>query len=265
MSGNHYSLYPSRPVCLETAALFAGRAKLGRQQVYRSVGWSILSRMERIPEPELMLDPKQALAYAEADFEEPHARFVELFQECFYAEPIAGHVLDLGCGPGDIAIRFARAYPECRVDGIDGSQVMIDAGSRALQASGVAERVNLVRCLLPDQAPPRKRYDAIISNSLLHHLHDPSVLWQAVARYAEPKAPVFIMDLMRPTSREAAEALVEEHAAGEPEILRRDFFNSLLAAFRPDEVKGQIKAAGLHSFAVEPVSDRHLIAFGRRG
>jgi hypothetical protein len=73
------------------------------------------------------------------------------------------------------------------------------------------------------------------------------------------------MDLMRPNSRESAEALVEEHAAGEPEILRRDFFNSLLAAFRPEEVREQIKAAGLHSFAVEAVSDRHLIAFGRRG
>jgi SAM-dependent methyltransferase len=225
----------------------------------------MLSRMERIPEPELMLDPEQALAYARADFEEPHARFVELFQDCFYAEPIAGHVLDLGCGPGDIAIRFAEAYPGSRVDGIDGSQVMIDAGREALQGSSGVERVRLVHGLLPADAPPRERYDAIISNSLLHHLHDPSVLWQAVSRYAEPAAPVFIMDLMRPDSREAAEALVEEHAAGEPEILRRDFFNSLLAAFRPEEVREQIKAAGLHSFAVEAVSDRHLIAFGRRG
>jgi SAM-dependent methyltransferase len=225
----------------------------------------MLSRMERIPEPELMLDPEQALAYARADFEEPHARFVELFQDCFYAEPIAGHVLDLGCGPGDIAIRFAKANPGSRVDGIDGSQVMIDAGREALHGSGVADRIRLVHGLLPTDAPPRERYDAIISNSLLHHLHDPSVLWQAVSRYAEPAAPVFIMDLMRPDSREAAEALVEEHAAGEPEILRRDFFNSLLAAFRPEEVREQIKAAGLHSFAVEAVSDRHLIAFGRRG
>lgn len=225
----------------------------------------MLSPMERIPEPELMLDPEQAIAYAEADFEQPHSRFIELFQECFYAEPIAGHVLDLGCGPGDIAMRFARAYPGCRVDGIDGSQVMIDAGAEILRASGVADRVELVRCLLPTEPPPRDRYDAVISNSLLHHLHDPMVLWQAVSRYAKPDAPVFVMDLMRPTSRQAAEALVDEHAAGEPEVLRRDFYNSLLAAFRPEEVKRQITAAGMHSFAVEAVSDRHLIAFGRRG
>ncbi len=220
--------------------------------------------MDRIPEPELMLDPEQARAYAEADFEEPHARFVELFQECFFAEPIEGAVLDLGCGPGDIAMRFARAYPNCEVDGIDGAQAMLDAGADRLMDSGLAERVHLARCRLPEQAPPRASYNAVISNSLLHHLHDPGVLWQAVKRYAVPGAPIFIMDLMRPDSREAAEALVAEYAAEEPEILRRDFYQSLLAAFRVDEVKAQLKAAGLKAFAVEVVSDRHLIAFGRR-
>jgi SAM-dependent methyltransferase len=223
----------------------------------------MLGPMDRIPEPELMLDPEQALAYAQADFEEPHSRFVELFSECFFGEPVEGCVLDLGCGPGDIALRFARAYPSCLVDGVDGSQAMIDAGKDALARSGVADRVRLVRCLLPQDTPPRSTYDAAITNSLLHHLSDPMVLWRAVRAYVRPGAPVFVMDLMRPESRAAAERLVDEHAAGEPEVLREDFFNSLCAAYRPEEVKAQIKAAGLHAFAVEPVSDRHLIAFGR--
>ncbi len=220
--------------------------------------------MQRVPEPELMLDPEQAMAYAQADFSEPHNRFVELFQECFWGEAITGAVLDLGCGPGDIALRFARVFPECEVDGIDGSQAMLDAGAEDVARSGLAARVRLAHGLLPADRAPRERYQAIISNSLLHHLHEPGVLWEAVMRYAEPGSPVFVMDLMRPDNRRAAEALVDEYAADEPEILQRDFFNSLLAAFRPEEVKAQIKAAGMHAFAVEPVSDRHLIAFGRR-
>jgi hypothetical protein len=52
-----------------------------------------------------------------------------------------------------------------------------------------------------------------------------------------PGAPVLVMDLMRPASPAAAEALVEQYAAGEPEVLRRDFYNSLLAAFEPGEVR----------------------------
>lgn len=240
-------------------AMAGGRDR--RLRLAPAIGYA--PRMERIPEPELMLDPEQALAYAQADFEAPHSRFVELFRERFAAETIEGQVLDLGCGPGDIAMRFARAFPACRVDGVDGSQTMIEAGDDALRRSGVSERVRLVRCLLPKDPPPQPRYDAVISNSLLHHLHDPTVLWEAVRRYARPDAPVFIMDLMRPQSRAAAQALVDEHAAGEPEILRRDFYNSLLAAFRLEEIEAQLLAAGLGSFKVEAVSDRHLIVFGR--
>ena len=39
--------------------------------------------MERIPEPELMDGAEQALAYAQADFEEPNSRFVATFVERF--------------------------------------------------------------------------------------------------------------------------------------------------------------------------------------
>jgi hypothetical protein len=71
------------------------------------------------------------------------------------------------------------------------------------------------------------------------------------------------MDLLRPPSREAAAELLALHAGDAPDVLRRDFFNSLLAAFRPDEVRSQLAAAGLPRIRVEAASDRHLIAYGR--
>ena len=37
--------------------------------------------MDRVPEPELMLDPDQARAYAEADFEAPHRHCVKTLFE----------------------------------------------------------------------------------------------------------------------------------------------------------------------------------------
>jgi hypothetical protein len=70
------------------------------------------------------------------------------------------------------------------------------------------------------------------------------------------------MDLARPASRAAAEALVASYAAGEPEVLRRDFANSLGAAFEPDEVRAQLCEARL-DLSVETVSDRHLLVHGR--
>ncbi len=74
---------------------------------------------------------------------------------------------------------------------------------------------------------------------------------------------VFVMDLMRPGSREDAQRLVRQYADGEPRVLQNDFFNSLLAAYRPPEVEEQLAGHGLGCLSVEIVSDRHLIVFGR--
>ena len=70
------------------------------------------------------------------------------------------------------------------------------------------------------------------------------------------------MDLCRPATRNEAVALMECYAADEPQVLRRDFFNSLLAAFEPDEVRLQWVEAALNSLRVEVVSDRHLAIIG---
>jgi hypothetical protein len=57
--------------------------------------------------------------------------------------------------------------------------------------------------------------------------------------------------------------LVETYSADEPRLLRRDFYNSLLAAFTPVEVRSQLRRAGLRELKVEAVSDRHLLVFGQ--
>jgi len=220
--------------------------------------------MKRILEPELMDDDEQARAYAKADFEDAHNGFVEHFARVFGSEDIGRTVLDLGCGPGDISIRFARSRPSCVVHGVDGSKAMLRYGEELLVgATDVRERVRLIHGMLPDASLPHDKYDSVISNSLLHHLPDPLVLWNAVRTYAVQGAPVFVMDLFRPATIDRAEELVAEYAAGEPEVLRRDFFNSLLAAFELDEVDKQLKDSGLDGFSVEQISDRHMIVTGR--
>jgi ubiquinone/menaquinone biosynthesis C-methylase UbiE len=219
--------------------------------------------MQRVLEPELMDDEAQARAYAEADFEEPNARFVVLCREHIGAPASGTAVLDLGCGPGDISLRLAEAWPGVEIHGLDGSAAMLVFGHAALASRPeLRERVAFVEGLVPGAILPRDRYEAIVSNSLLHHLHEPAALWQMVLRHGRPGARVVVMDLMRPASESAALALVDTYAAEEPEVLRRDFYNSLLAAFEPDEVRRQLAEAGLAHFTVEVASDRHMVIRG---
>lgn len=219
--------------------------------------------MKRTLEPELMEDEAQVKAYAEADFEEPNSLFMALFQEMFPLSDIQGYVLDLGCGPGDIGLRFARAYPSCIVHGVDGSSCMVRyAQILSDRLPDIKERVRFICGRLPEVALPRTEYEVIISNSLLHHLPDPQTLWRTVKDYGAPGTAVLVMDLQRPSSTAAARSLVERYAADEPELLRRDFYNSLLAAFELEEIKAQLQKAGLSYLSAQAVSDRHVAVNG---
>lgn len=215
--------------------------------------------MKRTPEPELMTDAEQVAAYAGADFEVPHSRYVELLRERLPQLPHAGAALDIGCGPGDITCRLARAFPHWRVTGLDGSEPMLQHAGDLARRLGLERRVEFRLCRLPLQVAAAEGYDLVCSNSLLHHLAEPMHLWQAIAAWSHARSCVFVMDLMRPGSEAEARALVEEYSRDEPEVLRRDFYNSLLAAYRPDEVREQLERAGLARLHVEAVSDRHWL------
>ena len=221
--------------------------------------------MNRTPEPELMLGQEQARAYSEADFEEPHSRFIELFSRCFPGKVTAGTVLDLGCGSADISLRFARAYPQSRIHGVDGSEAMLRFGEQAVCREGFEERIQLIHCTLPTRELPQKSYDGVISNSLLHHLRNPQVLWQTIKQFARPEAPVFVMDLTRPASEVQAREWVATYVATAGEIVKHDFYHSLLAAYRPDEVRSQLDEAGLTHFYLEVIRDRYLMVWGKLG
>jgi hypothetical protein len=71
------------------------------------------------------------------------------------------------------------------------------------------------------------------------------------------------MDLLRPGDVEQVKQLVARYASDAPEQLRRDFHNSLLAAYRVTEIEVQLQEAGLGHFRVSVASDRHLIVTGR--
>ena len=228
--------------------------------------------MDRIPEPELMDDPQQAAAYAAADFAASDQALVEVVLQRFSQAGLGTRLLDLGCGPGNISFRLAAACPAATVLGLDGAGAML-AIARQRQAADPGRWGRLAFRLailpLPDgpptgwEQPFAPPFSAVISNSLLHHLHDPGALWRSLRQLAAPGAAVMVRDLRRPASAGELEALVALHAATAPAVLRRDYTLSLRAAFRADEVRTQLQTAGLSELTVRDVGDRYLEVVGR--
>ena len=207
-----------------------------------------------------MDDIAQARAYAQADFSQENQGFVDRFRE-YFPDFSGGQVVDLGCGPGDIPIRFVRAVPGCRVTGIDASAPMLTLAADAVRQAGLADCITF-RCARFQDADGANVADAAISNSLLHHVPNPLQFWHALRMLVKPGSPVLVMDLLRPETPEAAQAIVDRYAAGAPDILRRDFYHSLLAAFTEDEVAAQLAEMNLSRLLVDVPDDRHWVVGG---
>lgn len=216
--------------------------------------------LKRQPEPEYMDLDDEAQAYADADFADVNAAFVDRLLE------VAGGVeyavaLDLGTGPVDIPARVLRERPEWRVVAADASFAMLAIGRANLRESGCAP--GLVQTDAKRLSLAADAFDVVFSNSILHHITDTAAFWREVARVAKPGATLLLRDLSRPDSEEASWDIVETYSGDEPDLLKEEFHRSLLSAYTPDEVRNQLMAAGLRGLEVEKVTDRHLDIFGR--
>ncbi|QSR88966.1 class I SAM-dependent methyltransferase [Methylacidiphilum caldifontis] len=215
--------------------------------------------MERILEEQLMADPIQVMAYAQADFSIPHQAVIDRFTDLF-PHFKDGVVLDMGCGTADIAIRFARRYPQAKIIGVDGSLAMLSVAQKRIDENHLCSSIKLIQGIFPNWTYPHL-FDVLISNSLLHHLPSPKELWTSLRKHAKLGSCVLIIDLVRPESKQQAHFLTETYTQGAHPLLKRDFYNSLLASFTLEEIKREIVAEKL-PFRVEQISDRHLMIYG---
>jgi ubiquinone/menaquinone biosynthesis C-methylase UbiE len=216
--------------------------------------------MDRILEPEIMDGEAEAAAYARADFSDSNQAYV--------ADVVASfpdhltQVVDLGCGPGDIAIRLNRTAPTTRITGVDGSRAMLAIARQGLRAAGLEAKVSFLEGRLPGVPLPARSFDLVLSKDMLHHLPDPQVLWSEVRQLGRPGAGVCVMDLCRPATPGAAHEIVERVSGAEHPLLKTDFYNSLCAAFTADEVREQLHVAKL-PLTVSQLTERHLCVKGR--
>lgn len=228
--------------------------------------------MRRIPEPELMVGAEQVVAYAHADFTTTDQSFVDHLSallQAAHVELLSGDlILDLGCGPGNISERLADRWLSVNVVGVDGAAAMISIANERLNAARSSVQnlsyviADLNQVSLSD-LHLMKGASVVVSNSLLHHLHDPQQLWSAVQQLAAPGALMLHRDLRRPSNESEVDALCDRYVSEAPSVLQRDFRASLKAAFTVKEVSEQLDQAGLSQFTVKEIDDRYLEVCGR--
>jgi SAM-dependent methyltransferase len=144
------------------------------------------------------------------------------------------------------------------VVGLDGAAAMLAIAERRRRADPVRHRHVRFRQIVLPSRQLGELGRVVVSNSLLHHLHDPGVFWASVRQVAAPGACLYVRDLRRPATTAILEELVRRHAGSATALLRRDYAHSLRAAFTRAEVMEQLEQAGLGGLQVLELDDRYL-------
>ena len=95
----------------------------------------------------------------------------------------ARHVLDLGCGPGEITCELARRYPEVSFVGVDHSGTAIERANQLANVAGVSN-VRFERGDIAAYAPPA-RVDLVVMFDSFHHLTAPREFVTHASTYAD--------------------------------------------------------------------------------
>jgi ubiquinone/menaquinone biosynthesis C-methylase UbiE len=113
--------------------------------------------------------------------------------------------LDLGTGPGTVAVELARQRPGLRVIGLDLAAHMVGKARRQAERMGLNGDGPRSRSLWPQadghNLPfPDRSFDLVVSSFALHHWQDPLRILDEMARVLRPGGRYYIADVCREVS-----------------------------------------------------------------
>jgi SAM-dependent methyltransferase len=169
-------------------------------------------------------------------------------------------ILDIGCGPGDLAARLAERLPGARIVGLDLSPSMVElARSRNSSGTGPAFVVGEAGALPFESGT----FDFVVSTLSLHHWPDAAAGFAEIGRVLAPRGVGLVYDLHLLTIEADRLPSIAGRAGFEPGRLRRepllgDLFERLFVRFRV--AGGAVEAATYVSSPAEPAGHARIPA-----
>ena len=213
--------------------------------------------LPRVLEPEAMDTPEEARDYDAMDHAAVNARFVADFLAA-HGPCRGGEILDVGTGPARIAIELCRADPTARVLG--GRPGRGDARAGPTERRRRRAWPTGSDCVPGDAKAlpwPDGRFEAVISNTIVHHIPDPAPALAEMVRLVAPGGTLFVRDLARPATDERGRRPGRHLRRQRTRPPARALFEASLHAALTCPRSGPSPCAGPAPRGVAMTSDRH--------
>ena len=222
--------------------------------------------LDRRLEPEVMDTSEDARDYDAMDHSTVNRVFVDDFlafvhaTECWlrFADPAQPpQILDVGTGTALIPIELCRRPSACRITAIDLAAEMLKLADLNIATSGLQQQIQIAQIDAKQLPYGVGTFDAVISNSIVHHIPNPSAVLSEIVRVLRDRGILFVRDLLRPNSLAEVDHLVTTYAGKENSHSQQLFRDSLHAALSLEEVRQLAEHCGIAASAVTQTSDRH--------
>ncbi len=212
--------------------------------------------IERILEPEVMDDESEAQEYDQMDFSDVNYDFALLASK-LKINQVQTQVLDIGTGTARIPLFLSQLCPEYEIVGVDLAQSMLKLGQKNIEQANKSDRIRLELIDGKKMPYPDHSFDLVMTNSLVHHIPHPYLLFKQIDRVVKKDGNVLIRDLLRPDSVEQINQIVEQANLDYSPRQKKLFQDSLHAALTIAEVKAITQQIGWHKAQVYQSSPRH--------
>lgn len=210
--------------------------------------------LKRILEPEVMDTPEEARDYNGMD----HSEVNRIFVDDLLATGFTGvDILDLGTGTAQIPVELCQRSEDCRVMAVDAAINMLEIAKFNIDVAGMLHRIQLQKVDAKNMDFPDGMFDAVVSNSIIHHIPEPLDCLREAVRVTKPTGTLFFRDLLRPGSQQELDHLVQTYTGQENAHSQQMFRESLHAALTLDEIQDMVEQLGFDRQSVVQNTDRH--------
>jgi ubiquinone/menaquinone biosynthesis C-methylase UbiE len=229
--------------------------------------------LPRVHEAEVMDTEAEAREYDAMDFTEVNRVFREQFWTAWADWGGQGTILDVCTGTARIPIEICSWYKAAddsaagilarcfgtfpQIIAVDLADHMLALAKQNVEAAGFAEQITLLKADAKQLPFPAGHFGAVFCNGSVHHIPDPFACFAEMHRVCAVGGTIFVRDLLRPATRPALDAIVNQHAAEANNYQRAMFAASLGASLTLDEVRAAVGRFGYEPETVQQTSDRH--------